>query len=362
MDTVTAIRNWHKARIPGDTSIVGHYQSLTTAQARQLASYAIELLDKNEDHQAEDILLHLACLAPEGLEGIHRGLLDRQLCYPGILFRNADAESRERLIASLPGAGLTATNHLLLALAWIGDGRVQETFQSWREEKPHWVTSLYVPPAAYAQEAGWELTPSGRRRDLFFHQCYPLVKSENESDGEKNPVRVATDHQGRCEWCGRELVALLDLDLANAPLGFLGFKGDRLRIVTCEVCTCFGLVYTEVEGNGGAKWSDQNTRPTYLPEDTANWGKWKESDLVLGKQQRDPFSAVDYSLSISPSQVGGHPTWVQDANYPSCPFCEELMMFLGQVAAEDIDEYGEGIYYSFLCAPCGVACTHFQQT
>ena len=128
------------------------------------------------------------------------------------------------------------------------------------------------------------------------------------------------------------------------------------------MCTCFGLVCTEVEGNGGAKWSDQNVRPTHLPEDTANWGKWKESSLVLGKQLRDPFSAVDYSLSMSPSQVGGHPTLVQDAEYPSCPSCKELMMFLGQVAAEDIDEYGEGIHYSFLCTTCGVACTQFQQT
>jgi hypothetical protein len=365
MDSVTAIKNRHRDRIPGDASLVVHYQSLTAAQARQLASYALELLellDKEEDNQAEDILLHLACLAPGGLEGIHKTLLDRQLYYPGVLFRNAGPESRERLIESLPGTGLTATNQLLLALAWIGDDRVQETFQVWRDEKPHWASSLYVPPEAYAQEAGWELTPGGQRRDLFFHQCYPLIKSENESELKTNPVRVVTDHQGRCEWCGRDLVALLDLDLANAPLGFLGFEGDRLRIATCDVCTCFGPVYTEVEGNGGAKWSGQNSRPTYLPEDTPAWGKWQESSLVLGKRPRDPFSAVDDSLPISPSQVGGHPTWVQDAQYPSCPSCTELMMFLGQVAAKDIDVYGEGIHYSFLCATCGVACTRFQQT
>jgi hypothetical protein len=38
------------------------------------------------------------------------------------------------------------------------------------------------------------------------------------------------------------------------------------------------------------------------------------------------------------------------------------MVFLGQVAVEDFEEYGEGIYYSFLCGACGIACTDYQQS
>lgn len=39
------------------------------------------------------------------------------------------------------------------------------------------------------------------------------------------------------------------------------------------------------------------------------------------------------------------PTWIQDAEYPKCPKCGEEMIFVGQVSREDLEEYGEGIYY-----------------
>ena len=184
MDTVTAIKNKHEGKASSDISLVDLYLSLTPAQAKQLALHAIDLLDGQEGRQAEYILEYLACLAPEGLQGIHKDLLDRQHYFPGFLFRNADEESRERLIESIPGTGSLRTNHLLLALAWIGDEKVQQTFKEWRESKPGWISSLHVPPEAYAQEAGWELMLSGRRRDLFFHQCYPLIQLKGSSDRE----------------------------------------------------------------------------------------------------------------------------------------------------------------------------------
>ena len=38
------------------------------------------------------------------------------------------------------------------------------------------------------------------------------------------------------------------------------------------------------------------------------------------------------------------------------------MTFIGQLDWEQIEEYGEGIYYMFLCADCKVTATLFQQT
>ncbi|MGN2370881.1 hypothetical protein ACTFJW_12655 [Clostridium cagae] len=34
----------------------------------------------------------------------------------------------------------------------------------------------------------------------------------------------------------------------------------------------------------------------------------------------------------------------------------------GQVSMEDLEEYGEGIYYGFICNECKIAATGYQQT
>ncbi|WP_252250921.1 DUF1963 domain-containing protein [Clostridium sp. ZBS13] len=53
---------------------------------------------------------------------------------------------------------------------------------------------------------------------------------------------------------------------------------------------------------------------------------------------------------------------MSDAEYPQCPKCGEKMMFVGQVSMEDLEEYGEGIYYGFICNECKIAATGYQQT
>ncbi|MBN1056078.1 MULTISPECIES: DUF1963 domain-containing protein [unclassified Clostridium] len=62
------------------------------------------------------------------------------------------------------------------------------------------------------------------------------------------------------------------------------------------------------------------------------------------------------------TKIGGIPTWIQDAEYPQCPKCGEKMMFVGQVSMEDLEAYGEGIYYGFICNECKIAATGYQQT
>ena len=38
------------------------------------------------------------------------------------------------------------------------------------------------------------------------------------------------------------------------------------------------------------------------------------------------------------SQVGGHPTWIQGAEYPRCPECSGAMPFIAQISNEDLDD------------------------
>ncbi|BFH17646.1 hypothetical protein WJ0W_001943 [Paenibacillus melissococcoides] len=84
--------------------------------------------------------------------------------------------------------------------------------------------------------------------------------------------------------------------------------------------------------------------------------------LHLSASKRSAFHAASWTLEAASSQLGGHPAWVQDADYPACPSCSATMKFLGQIDWEDIEEYGEGIYDAFICPDCRIAATNYQQT
>jgi hypothetical protein len=83
--------------------------------------------------------------------------------------------------------------------------------------------------------------------------------------------------------------------------------------------------------------------------------------LQLGAD-RSPFFAADQFLPTSFSQLGGHPTWIQDASYPACPDCENTMMFVAQLDHDDIEDFSEGLFYAFLCPNCRTTATTYQQT
>lgn len=84
------------------------------------------------------------------------------------------------------------------------------------------------------------------------------------------------------------------------------------------------------------------------------------------------WSWQDWALSNSRenlSRVGGHPSWVQSADYPDCPSCAKPMRFLLQLDSdlptEDGGEFGwgsGGICYGFWCGRCSVSTYLWQCT
>ena len=157
---------------------------------------------------------------------------------------------------------------------------MQQTFAAWRAAPPAWrPAELHIPPHLYSLEAGWELSEEGRRRDLFVPTCHPLAPP-----GGTEPtiagVKVVEDHEAICGWCGRKLTTLLDLDLTSPELSYLVPCHGHLRIATCEVCSCYGTVFTKVEEDGSSTWHPSNWRPDYLPEQT---DEWANSQRVPGR-------------------------------------------------------------------------------
>lgn len=343
--------------VPYPTSTDEIYLGLDQEECERLCAYADGMIGTDGQEVAEDILRCLAAFTNYPLDRCLRTLLSNSSFWPSLAFRNAPPDVRDGLLCRVEEDGENR-NLILLALAWIGDPVVVSQFQEWRLDPPEWRGTLFIPPEDYSREAGWELAPDGQRRDLYFKRAVELRKGSSNSSGVFGAISPREDS---CPWCGSVLTDLFHFDLSLFALGPSQVPQGVVRIPTCEVCTAFGTVFGATESSGAARWSERNVRPEYLPEDAATWDRLPVDPLQLGAN-RPPLFAADQFLPTGFSQLGGHPTWIEDASYPACPECGDTMMFVAQVDHEDIEDCSEGIFYAFLCPACRMTATTYQQT
>jgi hypothetical protein len=314
------------------------YLSLSPEDVDQAVRTALDLLASDE-RTAGNMLRCLACFRPGCLGAAHHTLVERRFFYPGIVYYGAEDGIAKRILSLL--SDKENVNHMLLALAWIGNETVQKAFQAWKKKPPDWTRQLHVPPHRYAEEAGWALTPRGKRRELYSSTCHPLVPPTDDG-AVPGVVRIGGEVEEACHWCERPLTVFLDLDLSRQASSFLNISGKRLRILTCHVCTCFGCVYTALDWNGKATWHKENEKPSYLPENSSTWDKFPLNPLAYSEIPRHALEGANWLLpGVAFSQIGGFPTWIQDAHYPPCLGCGSPVPFLAQLSNEDYRECGE---------------------
>ena len=331
------------------------YQQLTTDQAQLMADYATERFASGEYKLAQEICLCLAAFTQANLNAYFREWisyddLDNDSYMP---FHRAPTDVRDRLLERVEDDAENR-NCILQCLAWIGDDVVVERFAHWRNSPPPWRSSLYIEPEEYAHEAGWELTAEDQRRNLYFPQCFHL---EMKSTGSCEALRVVDERNDTCPNCALPLTNLFDVDLKATGLSDNG----SFRVVTCECCTAYSTIFGYMDSKGNAHLSAKNIPPAWLPDDVSEWRRLPVNSMRQGNL-RSPLFAADPFLPVSFSQLGGHPTWIQDAEYPLCPQCSHTMMFLAQLDYADIEQYGEGIIYAFICPECRTTATSYQQS
>jgi hypothetical protein len=340
------------------------YSELKANQAIALIKHAMALFSSGDVNQAEDIARCMTAFTYADLSPLLRTFISADHFYPGFVFLRANPDIRDMLlerIARVPEGHdhLLIRNHLLVALAWIGDERVVDLFGKWHISPPSWAKTLHVPPEGYAQEAGWQLSSDLHRRDLYYKTCYPLTRT---GAGDTNsPAFAVTARQDHCPWCNRLLSNLLELDRSAEQLAFLNYSSNRISVPFCDACGCYGVLYGKLSEQGST-WSTHNAKPECLPDDGASWEGLPQRKLALAGAARSPWRAADQFLPTTFSQIGGHPGWVQDAEYPHCPECQQSMVFIGQVVCNEVLDPSEGIHYAFLCSPCGTTATCYQQT
>lgn len=344
-------------RIPYKEPTDEIYTRLSREDALRLARHAESLVGTKRNDEAEDIIRCLAAFTDAPLEKCLRKILASGSVWPSMPFCRASRDIRDDLITRVEWDDVNR-NHVLLALAWIGDAAVVDLFGRWRRKPPAWSKSLYIPPQDYAREAGWELAENGERRDLYFHECTKLVPGRPASPLVFKAITASADD---CPWCGQRLTNLFELEPAEFGIFSSAKTWGRVQVITCETCTTFSTVFGAFYENGRGQWHGSNVRPQYHSKDPENCPRFPQNSLApAGK--RPALFAADEFLPTTFSQLGGHPTWIQDAEYPQCPSCSRTMMFLAQISCDEIDDYSEGIYYSFICDACRVTATTYQQT
>ncbi len=343
------------------------YRALSQAQAYELADYGLALFDEgrgsDEDQgYARQMLGDLAIFVPGALHNISPKLIEREVFWPGQMYLHADAETRDQLVtlAKQVRQGQTLSS-VIESLAWIGDEVVQAKFSGWQGK-------LSLPYHAtideYTREAGWELDKTGQHRDLFHQQWRQLLPiKQPDQPATSATASAGALHDEPCHWCGLPMAYIIDLNLRDPHLAFLGLPGERLRIPFCEWCTLGTILYSDVDFSGPVHWSAANKSSS----DTGKPGDqyklfWQEVRYTFGPLSDNPYEPLTTSV-LATTYLGGLPQWIQTPEYPVCPDCQQSMRCLGQFDPGDIMQGGdEGYNYAFLCADCGKAAVCHQQT
>ncbi|NOS68863.1 MAG: hypothetical protein HOP33_02935 [Verrucomicrobia bacterium] len=361
-DTLTAFREisaYVQAATSSDDAWVEIHASLPDTEARALAGRAIGCLDAPDEPQqlGIDILGCLANYRQHGLGDRIADLLQRDVFWPSSLYRDARDEIAAALVQRIDEANGLQLNHLLLALAWTRGEPARRAFVEWRNDPPHWASRLHVPAEDYLHHAGWTLDANGQRRDLISVSCQRIALRANDS-----PTRLAvpcrTETEKRCPACGGPLAWLFDF--ANLPGQF--FSGDRAvaprRILCCLHCaSSCPAVFSRYQSNGTADW-----HPATKSDETSNLGGRPPTVRELVASPQPTFAAAEPFGVEDATALGGVPMWVQDADYPHCPDCQNVMSFLAQFDNGSMTPCEEGVYYAFFCAACRVAAVNYQQT
>jgi hypothetical protein len=166
---------------------------------------------------------------------------------------------------------------------------------------------------------------------------------------------------GECSLCRQKLHCLFVLDPIPLGLGITGLK--RLELDVCLSCLGWErqpLFYRHDEI--GLSRNIGYDGPPVKPEFPV--GPLREAAIGLAQTPRRWFWQ-DWGCSNSRenlSRIGGEPCWIQDAEYATCPSCENVMPYLFQLDSNlPTADGGDwlwgsgGIAYGFWCNECRVS-------
>lgn len=325
-----------------------YFENLSSSERKELAEKLFTEI--NDENQIEEVLLYLSLFTDgESLKGLYQKLIEKKIFYYPEIYIHADEVIAEKLIKLIERNDVNK-NHILICLAWIGTQNVIDFFVKSSENRPKWTKKLYVLPKAYADQAGWIIGPDGTKRELISREV-KVLKNKDNAESINSEFQTFVEHKEYCSFCRNKLTTVF----------FTEVNHQMSEFTTCLLCGCYDPVFMRIDGNGKSTWHESNTKWEHF-DSGMEMDPIKPNTLVLSDEKRKPEYTISQFVDISKSQIGGYPTWIQDAEYLKCPDCGETMDFVGQIDFEDVEEYGEGIYYFQHCKKCNITGTNYQQT
>ncbi len=324
------------------------YKALSKEKINKIIEDLFQNLEDTD--KVEDTLLNLALFTDGNcFKDLYPKLIENEIFYPPEIFKYADSEIADQLIKLLE-TGEYFKNHLLICLAWIGTQNVIDFYLKSSQEKPSWINDLYVLPKEYADQAGWIINNDGTKRVLISDEV-KVLRKKNGAEQASSEYSSFVSLDEKCPFCGNKLTKIFATPIDE----------DEIDFSTCLLCGCYKPVFMNIDVNGKSSWHSENKKWEHFDDDI-ELIPIEENILTISSEKRSPDCTISQFADISKSQIGGHPTWVQDAEYLRCPDCNEKMDYIGQVDMEDVEEYSEGIYYFHYCPDCRITGSNYQQS
>jgi hypothetical protein len=205
--------------------------------------------------------------------------------------------------------------------------------------------------------------------------CFePVLETGDGAPGDAKMGGTPLGDPPVCKGCKRTMVLLLQVDPATLPEGSpLTGKGP-LQVFHCGRNECDYGDTTHSPGGTGvllrlglpkskAPTEDKAKKPKKAQPKAVAKGQasrivgWKQGvDLPGAAEAKDlALDAKEARLmseqrSRDGDKLGGYANWIQSANRPSCPTCDEPMKFVVQLSARLVDFGDSGLGYVHQCA------------
>lgn len=325
-----------------------YFQNLSLTESQAVVEKLFnEIIDEDE---IEETLLYLSIFTNgECLKEFYPTLIEKKIFYYPEIYRHADSSIANRLIEVLEQNN-DNNNHILICLAWIGTQNVIDFFIKSSKSKPKWAKELYVLPKQYADQAGWIIDENETKRELISQEV-KVLKNKSSTENETSENETFSEHEKECSFCKSKLTTVFSTQI----------DGKLIEFTSCLLCSCYEPFYMRIDTYGKSSLYENNKKWEYF-DDSMKMDVITPNTLVITNEKRKPEHTISQFIMISKSQIGGYPSWVQDSEYLDCPECKRTMDFIGQIDFEDVEEYGEGIYYFQHCKKCNITGTNYQQT
>ncbi|QOY88771.1 DUF1963 domain-containing protein [Paludibaculum fermentans] len=237
----------------------------------------------------------------------------------------------------------------------------------------------------HARDIGMEKSAEGYRK-LHSEQTFHLSFPSSYIDGSALAARwlpmagleyhglcLPQDHifggegTGECRRCHQRLVNLLTLTPVPPGLGVTGL--DQLSLQVCFSCLDLGVLFYEHDNHGSTRESALTVREGVGRVE--NCGSLRQTPVGLIRTP-ERWKWQDWALSNSRenlNRLGGHPAWIQNAEYPACPQCRQTMIHLLQLDSDLPMENGSewwwgsgGCGYVSWCDQCKISAVQCQFT